>query len=74
MNAELPLDCAKKIPERLRIPTDNVWSGCSNGRGGKSTDTTACAHRYQWVVTGDEKKEAERILRHTWDSADDWFY
>lgn len=74
MRVELTIDRKKKLPDGAvpALETELL------NRLGKQFDncklTIKRASADGLTVIGGEKKEVERILQETWESADEWFY
>lgn len=74
MRVELTIDRNKKLPDgavpaleaELLERLSKQYNGCKLTIKRTSSDGLS--------VFGGEKKEVERILQETWESADEWFY
>ncbi len=74
MRVELTIDRTKKLPDgavpaleaELLNRLSKQYNDCKLTIKRASSDGLS--------VFGGEKKEVERILQETWESADDWFY
>lgn len=74
MKVEVTIDRTKKLPDgalpalekELSRRLDEAFSGCRLIVRRAGSDSLA--------VFGGEKKDVERILQETWESADDWFF